>query len=156
MTGTASALRQVPLFGEAVMPPGSTNLSGNVTASGQYVSTGVQVVLPEPGTYELEADVRAAISVPSGNQWVSARLFNSAAGAMVPASERLIVQGSTNGTVGVAQNITAPLHAYLTVNGPTTVRLEGARYDSIANASTSASILSDGNGRTSLRFTRIS
>jgi hypothetical protein len=156
MTGTASALRPTPVFGEAVMPPGSTNLSPGTTASGQYVSTGVQVVLPEPGTYELEADVRTAIAVPSGNQWISARLFNVTAGTAVPNTERLITQGSTNGTMGVQKNETGPLHAFLTVTAPTTVRLEGARSDSIANASTSASILSDGNGRTTLRFVRIS
>lgn len=154
MTGTAAALRLVGR-GFAVLPA-TVNLQP--TASGTWVTTGLQVVLPAAGTYDLDATVRSALSAASGtNTWISARLYDVTAGAVVPNSEVLVQQidlGSDSGTISSAHNNTVPIQVPYTVPGSRTVRLEAARINT-AGASLGAGIHSDVNGRTTLRYSRV-
>ncbi|GAA2697421.1 hypothetical protein GCM10010412_092250 [Nonomuraea recticatena] len=113
-------------------------------ASGTWVATGAQVVLPEAGTYDLSADCFSHINATT--PWavaINARLFNVASGTPVPGTTRRIQFGNINdpggGTVMALQNA-GSLNTSLTVTGPTTIRLEGQRQHVGFNDSTQASL----------------
>jgi hypothetical protein len=74
----------------------------------------------------------------------------------VPQSERLVYQiiDLNAGTAQAGGNAEAPISELVTVNGPTTIRLQAVRNDAVGAASI-AQIYSDGAGYTSLRFDRI-
>ncbi|MYX39036.1 MULTISPECIES: hypothetical protein [unclassified Streptomyces] len=100
-------------------------------AAGTWVATGTQVVLPEAGTYALSADLYSHVAATT--PWavaINARLFNVAAGALVPGTNRRIQFGNINdpggGTVMSLQTA-GSLSAFLTVTGPTTIRVDGNR-----------------------------
>jgi hypothetical protein len=98
-------------------------------------------VLPEAGTYSLSADCYSHINTTT--PWavaVNARLFNVTAGALVPGTNRRIQFGNINdggGTVMSLQNA-GSLSTFLTVTGPTTIRVEGLRQHVGFNDSTQA------------------
>jgi hypothetical protein len=148
---------------QVIVPSGIDYLPANVnlqpTASGTWVSTGLDVTLPEAGTYALDLDVRTRFSaIPPVNTFVVGRLWNVTAGAVLPNSERILSQlidGTPVGAGGIGKNTTSPISERITVSGPTTIRLQAQRTNA-AGASTIAAIWSDGNGRTSFRFSKIS
>ncbi|GII87042.1 hypothetical protein Ssi03_50320 [Sphaerisporangium siamense] len=128
------------------------------TASGAWVGTGLAVTLPHAGTYALDLNVRTRLTgVPPVNAYVVGRLWNTTAGALVPNSERLLSQilDTTPLAAGaIGKNETAPISEYITVNGPTTIRLEVQRTNA-SGASTAADVWTDANGRSSFRYTEI-
>ncbi|MFJ8852365.1 hypothetical protein [Streptomyces sp. NPDC102437] len=137
-------------------------LAGNVdlqpTASGAWTNTGLELTLPAAGVYHLDASVRAALSGTSTvNTWIVARLWDVTAGALVPSSEVLVHQISLS-TAGAAVTNGSNQHGAISVRyavpAARLVRLQVARVNG-AGASASAAILSADNGRTTLRYERI-
>jgi hypothetical protein len=140
---------------------GIAHLSGvadlQQTASGTWTNTGLRVTLTRPGTYALDADVRARLSgVPQVNTFIVARLWNVTADAALPDSERICNQiiDSNAGDALTGQNTTVPISERVTVTGPTIIELQAERVNA-AGASAVASIYSDANGRTSLRYDQV-
>lgn len=136
--------RLTPVSGEAF----GTGLGGGAdlqpVASGTWVTTGAQVVLPEAGTYDLSADFYSHINATT--PWavaIDARLFNVTTNAAVPGASRRVQFGNINdpggGTVMALQNA-GSLNTRITVSGPTTIRLEGARTHVGFNDSTQAAL----------------
>lgn len=121
--------RLTPVSGEAF----GADANLQAVASGTWVATGAQVVLPEAGTYALSADFYSHIAATT--PWavaINARLFNVTAGTPVTGSNRRIQFGNINdggGTVMALQNA-GSLSTVLTVTGPTTIRVEGQRQTS--------------------------
>ncbi|MFF4900430.1 hypothetical protein [Streptomyces sp. NPDC001068] len=154
MTGTGASTRLTE-HGIASL---ATVLDLVSSASGAWLATGLSVLLPAAGTYQLDATVRASVAaVDPSNVWVSARLFDVTAGIVVPDSEVLIAQvnvNSSNAAVSSGHNCTSPIQVEYTVIQPTTIRVEGARTNNTGTATT-ASILANANGRTTLRYRRI-
>ncbi|MER6632318.1 hypothetical protein ABT301_29560 [Streptomyces sp. NPDC000987] len=131
------------------------------TASGTWVNTGLQVTLPVAGTYDLDANVRAALTAADGtNAWIGARLFDVTAGAAVPDSEVLVQQldlAVSTATPVITQGVNqhAPILVPYTVPGSRLVRLQVVKTYS-GPAPSVARVQSDGNGRTTLRYSRVS
>jgi len=145
----------------AAAPPavrGITHLNTQVNLpAGVWTDVPVQVLLPKAGTYELDADVRGRLSgTPAVNTYITARLWNVSAGAAVPKSERLVYQviDTNAGDAQAGGNATAPISELISVNGPTTIKLQATDTNSVG-AATIAQIYSDGYGYTSLRFDRV-
>ncbi|WP_327415395.1 hypothetical protein [Streptomyces sp. NBC_01233] len=153
MTGTSASVRLVER-GFAGLPA-VVNLQP--TASGAWTDTGLQVVLPAAGTYQLDATVRASLAGTSPvNTFVSVRLFDVTAGAAVPDSEVLVhqVNVSSATAVNVGNNVSGPIQVEYAIPGARTVRLQGRRTN-VTGASTTAQINDNTDGRTTLRFARI-
>ncbi|HEU5158667.1 MAG TPA: hypothetical protein VFU43_16840 [Streptosporangiaceae bacterium] len=131
--------------------PGLLNLQP--TPSGTWVDSALQVTLPRAGTYSLDADVRGRLAgVPPINAFIVARLWNVTSGTVVPNSARIITQLADLSDAGAAAlNTTAPISERISVGGPTTIRLQGVRFNA-SGATTVAEIRSDASGLTSLRF----
>lgn len=125
--------------------------------AGAWTSTPLEVTLPKPGTYELDADVRGRLAgFPPINTYITARLWNVTSGGVVPGSERLVNQ-IIDGNVGDAQaggNQTAPISELIRVRKRTTIRLQAQRID-VTGTATVAQVHSDVHGYTSLRFERV-
>ncbi|MFI7467433.1 hypothetical protein [Nonomuraea sp. NPDC049646] len=118
--------RLTPVSGEAL----GADADLRAATSGAWVATTAQVVLPEAGTYALSADLYSHIAATT--PWavaINARLVNVTAGAPLPSTTRRIQFGNINdggGTVMSLQNA-GSINTFLTVTGPTTVRVEGQR-----------------------------
>ncbi|MEY9886701.1 hypothetical protein ABIA35_002335 [Catenulispora sp. MAP12-49] len=122
--------------------------------NGVWTDTPVEVNLPHAGTYDLDANVRGRLAGnPAVNAYITARLWNVTANAELPQSERLVYQiiDLNAGTAQAGGNNTAPIDELVTVDKPTTIRLQARRVDA-AGAASIAQIYSDGQGYTSLRF----
>ncbi|MEY9935589.1 hypothetical protein ABH926_010271 [Catenulispora sp. GP43] len=122
--------------------------------NGVWTDTPLEVDLPRAGTYDLDANVRGRLGgTPAVNAYISARLWDVTAGAEVPQSERLVYQiiDLNPGTAQAGGNGTAPIDELITVDKPTTIRLQ-ARSVNTAGAASIAQVYSDGSGYTSLRF----
>ena len=129
--------RLTPVSGEAF----GADADLQTAASGTWLASSAQVVLPEAGTYALSADCYSHIAATT--PWavaINARLFNVTAGTLVGASRR-IQFGNINdpggGTVMSLQNA-GSLSTFLTVTVPTTIRVEGMRQHVGFNDSTQA------------------
>lgn len=125
--------------------------------AGAWTSTPLEVTLPGPGTYELNADVRGRLSgVPPINTYITARLWNVTSGAAVPESERLVNQiiDVNAGNKETGGNQTAPISELVRVKKSTKIRLQARRIDA-TGAATISQIYSDASGYTSLRYERI-
>lgn len=119
---------------------------------GVWTATPLQVTLPHAGRYAIDADVRGRLNgVPPLNTDIVARLFDATAGVEVPRSERLIYQIINNTTAGSGGNQTATISELVTVNGPTTIRLD-AEHNDATGAPNIAQIYSDSAGYTTLRY----
>jgi hypothetical protein len=141
--------------GFAVLPA-TVNL--NAVASGTWVATGLTLVLPSAGTYHLDATVRTFLGTMSTGEaaYITARLYDVTAGAVVPNSEVLVNQVSVGGSTSptlLAWNNSAPIQVRYTVPGARTIRLDAAR-TTTSGTTDSATVASDGNGRTTLRYAR--
>ncbi|MFB7559061.1 hypothetical protein [Streptomyces brevispora] len=129
----------------------------DLPAGGAWTSTPLEVTLPGPGTYELNADVRGRLSgVPPINTFITARLWNVTSGTAVPESERLVNQiiDVNAGNKETGGNQTAPISELIRVKKSTKIRLQAQRIDA-TGAATVSQIYSDIRGYTSLRFERI-
>ncbi|MFE3032928.1 hypothetical protein ACFXKY_14950 [Streptomyces canus] len=154
--GTSSSIR-ISGHGYAELPA-VVDLTD--TASGTWVNTGLQVTLPVAGTYHLDANVRAVLTVADGtNVWIGARLFDVTAGAVVPDSEVLVQQIDlhvSTATPAITQGVNqhAPILVPYAVPGSRLVRLQAVKvYTGPAPAV--ARVQSDGTGRTTLRYERV-
>jgi hypothetical protein len=163
---SASASTPAPVSGDHhhPMPSGIAYLPAIVnlqpTLSGTWVKTGLQVTLPGAGTYALDVNVRSVLAAtPPSNPYMVARLWNLTSGTAVPRSERILNQVydlTPAGAGPIGQNVTTPISELITVAGPTTIQLQARRINAPgASGSTRAEIYSDGNGRTSFRYSRI-
>ncbi|MBW8803358.1 MAG: hypothetical protein AUG49_21285 [Catenulispora sp. 13_1_20CM_3_70_7] len=127
------------------------------TASGTWSNTGLEITLPRRGTYDLDANVRGRLGgTPAINTYIVARLWNATSGAVLSNSERLVDQiiDLNPGSRQAGDNTTAPISERITVSGPTTIRVQAKRVNAVG-ASSIASIYSDGNGVTSLRYEKV-
>lgn len=129
-------------------------------ASNTWTNTGCQVTLPVAGAYHLDAVVRVSLAVSSGsNVWIGARLWDVTGGVAVLGSEVLVYQiahsvSPSTTVVNQAGNQVAPILAPYTVPEARLVRLQVRRVVAVGD-STTATVLSDANSRTALRYTRI-
>lgn len=160
MTGTAAGMRRPETHGEAYLD-GSTV----ITANAVWQPTGVQVVLPEAGTYELTGEAQGVLSfvLPAGqtqtNVGLSYRLYNVTAGAAVARSQRIAFLFSVlPGTFG-GHHGSPTLHSVITVSGPSVIRMEAYRYQSSLggtfNAGETRGGVADPLGETVLRWRRM-
>lgn len=155
MTGTVGSI-SIRGSGFAVLP---ANVNLLTVASGVYVDIGLSLALPAAGTYHLDATVRAVLgTMTTGeNAWIVARLFDVTAGATVPNSEVIAIQiavgGGTSQTL-LSWNASTPIQIAYPVTSARTVRMEAA-YFTAAGTTDGASVISDGNGRTTLRYQRV-
>jgi hypothetical protein len=148
----------VPVTGETYgAGAGSTN-DLLPAGPGVYVPlAGMQVTLPEAGTYRLEADVRAAIGgTPPLNAFITARLFNVTAGTPLPDSARIVIQANVQVSGNdFAEQSTIPITEEITVTGPTTIRVEATHIVTMGTVTVANSQNSPTNGRTRLAYERI-
>ncbi len=163
LTGAATmAAAQSSVSASSSAPPtnsGIAKLHANVNLPpGTWTNTPLEVTLPRPGTYALNADVRGRLSgVSPLNTYLSARLWNVTSGAEVPESARLVYQiiNLNPGHEQTGGNQTAPISELVRVNRPTTIRLQ-AQDKNAAGAATIAQVYSDDVGYTALRYVRVS
>ncbi|MFF5668796.1 hypothetical protein ACFY8S_01445 [Streptomyces hygroscopicus] len=152
---TSSSIR-IDEEGFAVLP---ANVDLNAAASGTFVATGLVLVLPSAGTYHLDATVRTVLGTMTTGEgaFIVARLYDATAKAVVPSSEvlahQLTVGAGTSATL-LTWNRTVPIQVRYTIPGARTIRLEAAR-STQTGITDSASVISDGNGRTTLRYERV-
>lgn len=135
----------------------TTGLNLQPTASGAWTNSSLQVTLPTAGIYALDLDVRGRLSgAPPVNAYIVARLFDVTSGSVLPDSQRLVTQiiDGNRHAAPYGVNTTAPISERVRVGGPTTIRLQAARFTA-AGATSAADILSDAAGRTSFRFERL-
>lgn len=136
------------------------NVPLQATASGAWTDTPLEAALPGAGVYQLDAGVRCNLSGQSPlNSYIVVRLWDVTAGVVVPDSEMLVIQqivtlNPATTSAGVGGNQNASLAVEYTVSGPATIRLQAQRTNAVG-ASTNANVISDGNGRTSLRFEQV-
>lgn len=125
----AVGARLHPCFGQLINPA-NFNLTTAPGDNGVWQPvTNFLVALPEAGCYDVHAEVGAALNLTSGANGIimAARLFNVTAGAVVPNSQRDVMQlnpGNLNATNPLSLQLTAPLGAQICVAAPTTIRVE--------------------------------
>ena len=158
--GSGSAAPAAPPAPAALaLPAGIATLRGTETLPpGTWVNTPLQVRLPRPGTYAIDANVRGRLQgIPALNTFITARLWNVTSGAEVQFSDRIVNQefDLNPRPAAIASNRTAPIAALVTVTRPTTIRLQ-ARDVNVVGAATVAQLLSDSFGYTTLRFMMVS
>ncbi|WP_406177984.1 hypothetical protein [Streptomyces canus] len=153
--GTSSSIRIVE-SGFAVLP---ANVDLNAAASGTFVASGLSVALPGAGTYQIDATVRAFLGTMTTGEgaFIVARLYDVTANAVVPNSEvlahQLLVTAGASATL-LNWNRAAPIQVRYTIPGARTIRLEAARFTQLGTTD-GASLNSDANGRTTLRYERV-
>ncbi|MFE9415730.1 hypothetical protein ACFYMX_08780 [Streptomyces griseofuscus] len=120
---------------------------------GVWTDIPVEVNLPWPGTYILDANVRGRlVGIAPVNAFITARLWDATAGTAVANSERLVYQSiGDTGTGQGSGNGTAPISEVLSVNAPTTIWLQALQTEAFG-AALVAQIYSDATGFTSLRY----
>lgn len=128
MAGTDASLRSRSLFGQA----SGTTLDLRTSAVGTWLALpGSDVNLPEPGTYELTADVHLTTQWSAAGRQIGGifvRLFNVTANAAVAGSQRSI--GGEDTPSGIANRYAAAMGsttARVTITAPATIRVQGAR-----------------------------
>lgn len=133
-----------------------TDLDLQPFGSGTWADSSLQVTLPRAGTYDLDLNVRTLlVAMPPIDAYMMARLWNVTSGTAVPKSERFVEQLNVQqGTALIDHHETTPINERVTVNGPTTIRLQATRVNYVG-ATTAAGVYSDTNGYTSLRFERV-
>jgi hypothetical protein len=125
---------------------------------GAWANIPLEVRLPGPGRYELDADVRGRLQgAPPVNIFITARLWNVTSGTEVAGSERLVNQTIyyNAGTALAGGNETAPISELVSVSDPTTIRLQALEYNDVGTA-TIAQVASDNWGYTTLRYVKVS
>lgn len=155
MTGTAASI-DTGGGGFVALPAGIDLTSA---ASGAWISLGLSLVLPAPGTYHLDAVVRGNIGrMGTGeNALITARLWDVTAGVIVPNSEAIVVQiaeFAPGAATALQWNSSTAIGVEYKATSPSTVRLEAARID-IAGTTEVAGIGSDNLQRTTLRYARV-
>jgi hypothetical protein len=158
MTGTAGSYAAPPVHGFAVLS-GTQDLQPEPV--GTWIDTALEVTLPEAGTYQLDANVHAAVSgVSEVNGAVLACLLDVTAGVIVPNSSTCVHQVSARldpdtATLTTGGNQNAPISIEYTVTGPTVIRLQVQRNGIAGVEPTETRIFSDGAGATTLRYLKV-
>jgi hypothetical protein len=161
MTGTAGSISRpyTPPTERGITPTPVGQLNLEPVASGVWTPTGLQVVLPVVGEYDLDAVCRAQIAAPAGaDVWVTARLFDVTGNAEVALSRTMVGHVRDQGDLGdTGLNDTEGTIAtrIAVAAAPQTIRLEVMK--AVAAGSPNVCVvLSDGNGYTQLRWRRFS
>ncbi|MEW2568316.1 hypothetical protein [Streptomyces sp. NPDC047070] len=122
--------------------------------------TGSALLLPSAGRWHVTMVARGVLSFTGvAGTFIVARIFNVTAGAVVANSETFVTQVRQN-VAGAGQttgdNDTATMIKYLTVTGPTTLRMEAKTGFQLGTQPTQAQIVSDANGRSLLAAHKVS
>ena len=136
---------------------GSAVLSSNyyLTSDDTWEDTGLSMVLPGAGKYELHADVRGAIraAFSTSSAYMVAKFYDSTAGVEIADLERLIV---LTGASDVQFQMTLPMYKQVTVDGSTTISLYVLRASAAPDVVWSRSLIgSNYAGRTEISFKKI-
>jgi hypothetical protein len=156
LTGSATV---AAAHAQTALAPGTgtavLNTNVNLPRNSTWTSIPLEVHLPGPGTYEIDADVRGRLQgTPPVNTWITARLWNVTTGAELPGSERLVYQiidGNSSGAPAAGGNQTAPISELIEVDRPETIQLQAEDSNSVGAADI-AQIYSDSYGYTTLRY----
>ena len=132
MSGTDAVLRRPEMHGEAYL-----DTTTPITASAAWQAVGVEVTLPEAGTYEVTGEAQGVISYTAPatqvNTALAYRLFDETNTAPVARSQRIAFLFSTPASALGGHHGSPSLHSVLTVTGPTVIRMEHYRYQSAAS-----------------------
>ncbi|WP_381792992.1 hypothetical protein [Streptomyces niveus] len=156
MTGTSSGLRPIPSYGEVLL---TAPVSLVAAANDSWVTTGLTVNLPGPGTYEVTATVRSSIArgaatVPFAVN-ISARLFNVTANGAIPGTDYTVQQVNEAAPNSGQTTLVAlsTFEKHVTVAAAATIRLEANR-NTINGTAVNVTGIQTGNTR--LAFKKIS
>lgn len=121
---------------------------------------GSALLLPSAGRWAVTMVARGVLSFTGvAGTFIVARIFNVTAGSVVASSETFVVQVRQN-TAAAGQttgdNDTATTLKYVSVTGPTTLRMEAKTVLQLGTAPTQAQIVSDANGRSALLAHKVS
>lgn len=153
MSGTGGSIGPAPLVHGFSAPEEDGQLLVLADApNGEWTAVPLDMFLPEPGTYQLDAVIRSALNVPAGGSvHLNGRLFDTTAGQPVADSETMLSQiSSPNGNF--AKNESSPISVEHTVTAASVIRLEARRNGSEPNT---AGIWSNLVGRTTLRYLKV-
>ncbi|MFF4146881.1 hypothetical protein ACFY0A_37400 [Streptomyces sp. NPDC001698] len=159
MTGTAAALRLVEHGIAELLGAG---FDVKPLAANTWADTGLEVLLPSAGLYQLDVTVRASLTIDSpANVWVLSRVWDVTAGSVVPRSEALVNQHSLMPipelgaqVMEIGDNRTATTALEYAVPAPSVLRLQ-ASWAATRGTPKRAGIGNDALGRTMIRFNRI-
>ena len=116
--------------------------------STSYAATGLSILLPSAGTYEVWAEMRQGVQVSaSPNGAISTEFYNVTDGAVIANSERLGVVATQN---NLAATTTIRMSARITVNGAKTIEVYALRES--GPSYTFSYFYSDGKGRTVIGY----
>lgn len=122
--------------------------------------TGSALAIPSSGVWAVTMVARGVLSFSgTAGTFIVARIFNVTSGSAVPNTETFVTQVRQN-IAGASQttgdNDTSTMLTYLTVTGPTTLRMEAKTVLQLGTTPTQASIVSDSNGRSGLFAHKVS
>ncbi|MEU0181415.1 hypothetical protein ABZ312_09520 [Streptomyces sp. NPDC006207] len=148
--------RLTPVLGESFLP---AIVDLVPVANDTWVNTGLTVVLPEAGVYEVTATVRSsiargAVTTPFAVN-ISARLFNLTGGNAIPNTDYTVqqVNEASPSSGQTTQVALSTFHKFVTATGPTTIGIQANR-NTINGAAVNVTAIQTGNTR--LGFTKIS
>lgn len=117
-----------PVLGQAAA---TANLDLLPAASGAWLPVpGAEITLPEAGIYELDYSAAGAVNIigpAGGGAVVSARLFDTTASAEVPMSNTRVAGAALGSASSTSVQGAGSRRVFVTVTGPTTIRLEGMK-----------------------------
>lgn len=131
----------------------TVHLDRNVAVPSDRWVPVLNISLPGPGVYEVEANVRGGLAgTPRISAFIIARLWDTTSGTIVEGSERLVVQlVDLNSDEPISHNQTTPISELVRASRPTNIQLQAILVDGAGTPSTSA-ILSNYHGRTSIFY----
>lgn len=154
--------RLTPVNGMAAMSVSPVNFAAD-QANVWLDLPGTEVVLPEAGTYNLDATWRAHLQgVTPSHHYVSGRIWDATAGAVVPLSVTWVCTIAEYRTLPgeVGHDQTGDAHVSYTIPGPRTIRMQAVwvpdTQPGINPPSLARVISAPGNGLTRMRWTKVS
>lgn len=159
-TGCLYVAEFTPLFGAANQPAAVDIVA---LVENVWTDTGLSVTIPAAGTYEVTADafvrLHVDIDVDGGTAAVRVftRLWNETASTVVPNTQVTSMSAGSNQAGRYQSTGGSTVHAYVTVLGPTVIKMQIERTDiTIGGASATSvntsTLEADG---TSLRYSRL-
>ncbi|MGY5034370.1 hypothetical protein ACWC9U_26635 [Streptomyces sp. 900116325] len=148
--------RLTPVFGEAFLP---AIVDLVPVANDTWINTGLTVVLPEAGVYEVTATVRSSIARGASTAPfavnISARLFNLTGGNAIPNTDYTVqqVNEASPSSGQTTQVALSTFHKFVTVTGPTTLGIQANR-NTINGTAVNVTAIQTGNTR--LGFKKVS
>jgi len=140
---------------ESDPPNGSAVLASSFSitaADGVYEDTGLNITLPEAGTYLVTCNIRAKLKGNTGTDWfLLGKLYNSTDAADVANTETLLVRTMTTDHI----ELTTVISILITVTAAKTIKLYVARSGNGTPTWTTSEITSNSNGRTRMLYTKI-